>query len=134
MGLSRTKNLEDHKVPMKRYALNASGKGTKTEESETPAAGDAATLRNARDPGKPSRSTFEPPDRTTDRNPPRAGRPPPKPQRDAADSEGRKPPSSKGGEYGDESRGSLRSGGQKGTPAQARKLAGAMRGGARQQP
>lgn len=129
MAISRTRNMQDLKVPMKRFALNASGKGKKTEESETPAAGDAATLRDARDPGTPSRGAFEPPDRTGDRNPPRSGKPPPATRKDPADSEGRKPPSAKGGEYGDESKGSLRKGAQKATPEQARKLAGAMRGG-----
>jgi hypothetical protein len=128
MALSRTRNMQDLKVPMKRFALQTPTKGGKTEESEAPDAGSAATLRNARDPGTPAKAANEPPERTGDRNPPRSGKPPPAPRRDPADSEGRKPPSAKGGEYGDESKGTLRKAAQKATPEQARKIAGAMRG------
>ena len=111
MAMSRIRNMQDLKVPMKRFALNAS---------------DSSVLL-------PLPEAFKAPDRTTDRNPPRSGRPAPALRKDPADSEFRKPPSSKGGEYGDESKGKLRTLGPKGTPEQARKLASAL-GGRRQQP
>lgn len=77
MGLSRTRNMQDLKVPTKRFALKASGKGSKTEESETPKAGSAKSMKPASDPGTPSRGKFVAAEAATDRNPPRSGKPPP---------------------------------------------------------
>ena len=96
MALSRTRNMQDLKVPMRRFQTHAPVKRGKTEESEAPEGKTHVDMPEKRDPGTPSRGAFKAADRTSDRNPPRSGRPSPSPRKDPADSEGRKPPELQG--------------------------------------